>query len=455
MNIFTLAVCCFLMSAFYATVSDSLRNFFRSRLAFVCRQKNNEPRFGIILKDDEQALQASDFVRTTTLTLAIVLAGYGRHSPIEALSAFELVGDLLIATVLCWIFIGLIPWTLSHVLAEQLLFYTWPAIDLTMRICSPVTFFSNAVDKFFHRLFGLKEPTPESVETFTEEIQSVVDEGEREGVLESKAGKMLHRMMELRQEDIRAVMTPRTDIISIQVDKTLEEARLELLEAGHSRIPVVNGSADQIVGILYARDLLEQIGNDHANVSLGDIVREAFYVPETSTIEALLNQMKQKRLHLAIVLDEYGGVTGLVTLEDILEEIVGDIADEFDEDEEEGVEWIDEHTVAVDARLRIDEMNDLLEIELPDSNSYDTLGGFVFSTLERIPKEGEYFEWNQIRIQVLEASERKISKIQLYNPVPWPRYSERLIGDENNSGSGAPNLRIVQGALNQSEEQAG
>jgi CBS domain containing-hemolysin-like protein len=210
------------------------------------------------------------------------------------------------------------------------------------------------------------------------------------------------------------------DINTIEVGCSLNEARRLLLECGHSRIPLVDGSPDEIVGILYARDLLEALSEEEPKKSLREIVRTPFYVPETTTIDALLESMKRERLHLAIVLDEYGGVTGLVTMEDILEEIVGDIADEFDEREESLYHVVDTHTLSVDARMHLDELNDLFDLNLPDDQDFDTIGGLVFSELGRIPKQGERLEVEGLRILVLAASERKISRLELVSSVPWP-----------------------------------
>ncbi len=438
-----LIVSCFLLSIFFSVVSESLRNFLRSRLAFVCRLQKNDERFGVILRDDEVAVQVAETLRFVTLCIALLLGAIERYHGSEVITNSMIWSDLVLVSFGIWIGLWVFPWAISRVIAEHLLFHTWPVIDVAIRLSKPLLAVSQRIDTFIHRMAGRQDPTPENIETLTEEIQSVVDEGEREGILESRAGKMIHRVMELRQEDVRAVMTPRTDIISIQVDASLEEARVQLLEAAHSRVPVVEGSADNIVGILYARDLLEHIGNGNEATSLKEIVREAFYVPETNSIDTLLNRMKQERLHLAIVLDEYGGVTGLVTLEDILEEIVGEIADEFDEHEDDRIEWLDPHTLLVDARMHIDEMNDLFDLELPEDRDFDTLGGLVFSELERVPKSGERFDWNGIQITVLEATERKIIRIQLYSPVAWPTGDDASFEVEQHSKEQAP-FRLIR-----------
>jgi CBS domain containing-hemolysin-like protein len=161
--------------------------------------------------------------------------------------------------------------------------------------------------------------------------------------------------------------------------------------------------------------------------TLRELVREPHYIPETTTIESLLETMKSQRLHMAIVLDEYGGVAGLVTLEDILEEIVGDIADEFDDHADEQVQRIDDHTLLVDARIHLDELNDLYDLEFPEDGDFDTLAGFVFSELGRIPKQGEVVTWSHLQITVLEATLRKLVRLQLRSTSPWPAESKAKV----------------------------
>lgn len=407
------------IASLLSVMSYSLRNFHRSQLAQVCRQHRNEQRFATILRDDEIALQSTELLFLLLLPAGVCLTVISLTLEQSTVSA-ETILELALAGICLWAAASVIPWILSRVWGEQLLYRLWPFVHLVMQISRPLRAVANFVDKLMHRLAGREDPTPDNLDTIAEEIQSVVDEGEREGVLESRSSMMIQRVMELGEEDVRAVMTPRIDMISISVNLSLQEARTELLEAGHSRIPVIDTSPDDIVGILYARDLLEHIGNCDEQVPLRKILREPFYVPETTTVDALLERMKLERLHMAIVLDEYGGVTGLVTLEDILEEIVGDIADEFDDVESASIRHVDAHTIEVDARTHLDELNDLFDLDLPDEADFDTVGGFVFNELGRIPQKGEVVSWNNLRITVVEASDRSIVRVNVTSDVPWP-----------------------------------
>lgn len=390
----------------------SLRNFTRSRLAALSRALGNDSRFGDILKQDETALMACELWLAACFTAGVGLLILWRGGMATQAGA-TLAVEVVVVSIAAVLLLAIIPWSISRVYGESIVFRGWGAIALMTALARPVFLVALRTDTLLHRIAGRRDPEPESVETFTDEIQSVVDEGEREGLLESRAGRMIQRIMELREYDVRAVMTPRTDMATVSRDASLEQARQAILECGHSRLPVVGDSPDDVHGILYARDLLEHVAPPGQAVKLTDILRHPHFVPETTTVDHLLERMKRERFHIAMVLDEYGGVTGLVTMEDILEEIVGDIEDEFDDARQEQLQRVDDDTTDVDARMRIDDLNDLLEFALPDNADFDTVGGFVFSELGRIPERGETFTWRNLRFSVLEADKRKIVKLRI------------------------------------------
>ena len=282
-------------------------------------------------------------------------------------------------------------------------------------VAAPALWVLREFDKLVHRLLGLEEPETDDAATITEEIRTAVDEGHREGILESSARTMIHRVMELQDVDVADIMTPRTAMVCIPVESDLEAARQLFLEEGHSRIPVIGKTTDDIVGMLYAKDLLRYIDAkpDSNHATLADIARDPFYVPETMGIDTLLKSFKRERVHLAIVLDEYGGVAGLVTMEDILEEIVGEIVDEYDLAATEQIHTLSPGVSEVDARAHIDDVNEQLNMNLPSDRDFDTLGGFVFSLLGRIPVAGEQFNWEQFRFTVLEADKRRIVRVRV------------------------------------------
>jgi len=410
--------------AFLSSLSCySLREFSRSRLEVICEKRGQAKRFGMILKKHEHAILVTETIYCCSL---LVLSASGiaclysnsNAAAMDANSSLLSRVVLIVALSFCTILSTIVfPWSLSRVAGEKVIYHFWPLLSALVTLFKPLLGLTRRVDMLNHRLAGLKEPQEDDIATLNEEIRTVVDEGQREGILESEARTMIHRVIELSEEEVDAIMTPRTDMFYIHVDSSLEDARLKLLKAGHTRVPVIGESTDDIVGILYAKDLLKQFDFQQSsasnNVSLADIVREPFYIPETTGIDTLLQTLKREHIHLAIVLDEYGGVAGLVTMEDILEEIVGEIEDEYDQAESESLVQISPGVTAVDARMHLDDLNEQLELGLPEGGDFETIGGFVFAQMGRIPKPNESITWNQLRITVLEADKRKIDKVKI------------------------------------------
>ncbi len=418
----SLAVCSglFLILEFLTAVEiQSLRDFSRSRLDEICRERQNEARFGLILKQYERALLASEFLHVVVLVAFVVclVSWWGLWQlPGDTIPNWlEFVGSWLLLLAVLFGSSVVLPWTAARVSGEIFLYYTWPVVRCLLTVSKPLVSLAYEVDKVMHRLKGLEEPTESDAATLTEEIRTVVDEGQRGGILESEARTMIHRVMELQKEDVAAVMTPRTEMVCIGSDATLNEARELLIDAGHSRVPVIGESPDDIIGVLYAKDLLKYFhtNGEPDKLQLNKIVREPFYVPETSGIDNLLETMKQQRVHVAIVLDEYGGVAGLVTMEDVLEEIVGEIVDEYDPAEEEPIRQVSPGVTEVEARVHIDDLNERFQYELPEDSDFDTIGGFVCAQLGRVPETGETIPWKQLRITVLEADKRRILTLRI------------------------------------------
>ena len=402
----------FLLLAFLASFAGHcLRNFSRSRLAEICRANENDDRFGRILKDDVDALTACELA--TVFCFAVALAGILSHRDIGALTPGMLALNVTGLGVIAVALLVVLPWAVSRVASEFLLYHTWPLLSLFLVIMRPMVGITNRFDTLVHRIAGRQDPGGEETSLIAEEIQSVVDEGEREGLLETRAGRMIHRVMELKEEDVGAVMTPRTEMFCISQEVSLSEARAALIEAGHSRVPIIGDSPDDIVGLLYAKDLLRHMEGNGEDTSLTSILREPKYIPETTAVDQLLETMKRERFHMAIVLDEYGGVLGLVTMEDILEEIVGEIEDEHDQEEEEPVHQVNEWVTEVDARVHLDDLNEEFNYDLPEDEDYDTIGGFVFSKLGHIPEVGETLTWQTLRMTVLEADKRRVVKLRI------------------------------------------
>jgi len=272
-------------------------------------------------------------------------------------------------------------------------------------------------ERILHAVARLSGRDPEAAEEqeLVDEIASVTEEGERGGVLEEGGAQMIKAIIRMQDHQVVEVMVPRIDIRSVSIHASLDEAAAFALEQGHSRIPVYREHMDSIVGVLYVKDLLQywRHGDNGKRLAIEQVMRKPVFVPESMKILDLLRDFRKNKNHMAIVLDEYGGTAGLITIEDILEEIVGEIEDEYDLPTEEPLKLLDDGSADVDAKVHIDDLNDALNIRLDDTGDFDTIGGFVFSTLGKIPDPGESFVHGNIRFTVTEASDRRINRIHV------------------------------------------
>jgi len=244
-----------------------------------------------------------------------------------------------------------------------------------------------------------------------EDLENIIDTVQETGLLDEDENEMIHRIFEMKDIVVREIMVPRTDIRALEVESPVEDVAKLVVDAGHSRLPVYEGTIDKIVGVVYAKDLLKYWINKGNKIKLADVMRPPLFVPETKIISALLKEMKAERVHIATVVDEYGGTSGLVTIEDILEEIVGDIQDEYDLEEEEFVE-AGEGRYLVDARMDIDELSEKLGLEIPKED-FDTLGGFLVNMVNNIPAVNERIDYGNISFTITEADERRISRVEI------------------------------------------
>jgi CBS domain containing-hemolysin-like protein len=251
-----------------------------------------------------------------------------------------------------------------------------------------------------------------------EEIRHMSDGEEEEEEIEEEERELIHSIFEFGDTVVREVMVPRPDMVTLRVKSSRDEALGRIVDAGYSRIPLFDGDTDNIVGVLYAKDLLKKMHESEAPVKLVSIARAPTFVPETKKVAELLREMQEQRVHMAIVVDEYGGTAGLVTIEDLLEEIVGEIVDEYDV-EEPLVEPIDDHSIRVDAKMPIDEVNELLSVELPHEE-WDTVGGLVFGLTGRVPVAGERVRHDSVEFVTERVAGRRVQKVVIRKLPPEP-----------------------------------
>jgi CBS domain containing-hemolysin-like protein len=277
--------------------------------------------------------------------------------------------------------------------------------------------FLRLFEAFSGAVFGaLGAPVQRRVFLDEEELQHLLEVGEEEGVLEEDERDMIASVIELDDADVGDVMVPRTDILAVHAEDAIEEVADRVVETGYSRIPVYQEDLDDIVGVVYGKDLLEAVRQGQQG-PVADVVKEALSVPETAPLDETLREMKTRRIHIALVHDEFGGTAGLVTLEDVLEEIVGDIFDEYDP-EVDPIEWVGEDKALLDARMDIEQVNEALATSLPEEEGYETLGGYLFHELGRPGRAGETIHRDEVAFTLERVANRRILKVRAELEAP-------------------------------------
>jgi putative hemolysin len=295
-----------------------------------------------------------------------------------------------------------------------LLILVWP-LELITWFTRPLVGVLFMLTRILTRPFG---GNPQAGALVTEDdIKSLVETGQAQGVLEEREQRMITSIFAISEKPVHEVMVPRTDIVAIDVNTPPAEILKDITKVGHSRIPVYEGSPDNIIGILYVKDLFRRLARGEKDVQIRPYLRPAQFVPESKKIDELLRDMQKDKVHIAIVVDEYGGTSGLVTIEDLVEEIVGEIRDEYDV-EQEMVLPISESEALMDARVPFEEVREAFALDLPSSENYDTLGGFIVAQLGRFPRSGETVEAGGARFVVESVEGRRIRRVRVVKKTP-------------------------------------
>jgi len=400
---------------FFAVSTISLRVFSHVKLLDAFKSIGKEKSAEKLIDNCEKLIQVSSFYRMffSVCSWATVLVGI-EMSREGNLTVPEYVSAFVSCVVIFMIFVNTIPNAWAKYSSEKILCRTYNVFMLFVLVGWPITYLFGLSDLLVRRLAGVVEATPEEEhEEKQEEFLSGLERRKNEGVVDEEEQEMIENVLELSETTADEIMTPRTDVVAVEVNSDLDTVLDAVIKAGHSRVPVYKENIDNIVGVVYAKDLLSEIGKDKAAFRLKDKSRDAYFVPETKLLRVLLHEFQNQKLHMAVVLDEYGGTAGIVTLEDILEELVGEITDEYENVPAKKIKKINEQTIEVDARVYIDDLNDEFDIELPEEEDYDTVGGFVFSHLGYIPKALQTFEYERLRFTIAAAEARKIKRIRI------------------------------------------
>jgi putative hemolysin len=394
-------------SLFFTMNNLALQSFSRMRLQEAFENAGRQNRFDQFVRHEESLAVTTGTLRLfcnvgIIFTIAFLLSQ--RHF----LLAFA------VAAAVLEVFSLIIPHAWAKHAGESILPYTYPILLGCSYVLKPLLFVHQWHDRLVRRLAGVQDASPElEQEERQEEILNLVEQGKMEGYVDEDEMEMIENVLELGDTTAEEVMTPRTDIVAVEINNDLNTILETIRGKGYSRIPVYEGTIDHIIGLIYAKDLLTVIGLDTGAFNLREKLRPVYYVPETKLLRDLLHEFQTQKLHIAVVLDEYGGTAGIVTIEDILEELVGEIADEYEQTPAETFRTIDEQTYEVDARMYIDDINSELELELPEEEDYDTLGGFVFSHMGYIPKVGERFDYNNLQITITAAGPRAVKRLRI------------------------------------------
>jgi putative hemolysin len=412
-----LLVICVVVAAVASATETALTSVGRLRVRHLAEE--GSPAAGTLqrLQQDPNRFLSTVLVVNT---LALILASFAatllsvRFLP----PAFGFWGDLLVSLVLSvflLIFAEVTPKTIAIRRAESLALHAAGPVDALARVLRPVLWFITLVSRAITG--GRAARAPYLTE---EELMTLLHVSEEQGVIEEEEREMIHGIIEIGDKLVREVMVPRTDITALPRGCGRDEVVRVFREHGHTRLPIYEGDLDHIIGLVNVKDLVLSLAEGDRPFDLDTLMRPVQYTPQSKKVDELLHQMQSEKVHLMIVLDEYGGTAGLVTLEDLLEEIVGEIRDEYDVAEEEPVTVVSDTEAVVDAGYSMAELNELLDLGLEESEDYDSVGGYVLSTLGHVPESGATFDSGRVHWTVEKVNGRRVVKVRLRSDRPWP-----------------------------------
>ncbi len=320
-----------------------------------------------------------------------------------------------IGIVVFWFFASIIAGAIAKSVPVGAITRSWLIVRLVSLLNPLFNWWVDGVTEIARRLTGANLKEVEGLNPVEEQLLRSIEHSQREGGIPAEAAEMLENVVDLRDTDVGEIMTPRIDIEGIELTNDISAIRKFVLESGRSRIPIFEENLDQIIGILYVKDLVGFLGEEANGFNLKTILRKPIVVPDTKPVQELLADFQKSEVHMAVVIDEYGGTAGLVTIEDVLEEIVGEIRDEHDDAEadEPALKKVDDSLVEVDGRYNLDDLNDELGIALPEDDEYDTIAGFILANLGHVPEVGEVVEIQSMIFTTLQATETQIERVSI------------------------------------------
>ncbi len=421
-----------LLLAFHVAVSRQVLAVFSRRLLLANVSEARRAELETYLDNETEytaSLRALDLFLRLMLILSLAFGRWMVLARIVAdLTFFTVAADCVLLAVeiilLIAIVLEILPAIVARLHPESILARRLRTMDLVHQVVGPIRLISGGTVKRVVRLLGGSAERA-SADILEEDILTAAEGGERDGLLESRDIDMIESIIGFGNVEVSQVMTPRTEVICFDLDDPLEVNIQRAVECGHSRIPIYRDSKDKIVGILYVKDFL-RYWDRKGSISLDHLARKPHFVPLTKKIGELFQEFRTQRFHIAIVLDEFGGTAGLITIEDIIEEIVGEIIDEHEKIDRPPLRRLGPGLVEVDGTYHIDDLNAALGTSIPESDAYDTIGGFLSFRMAKIPGAGETHEFDTLKFEVTLADDRRVRRLRIHFPGEEFRPAESM-----------------------------
>ena len=405
------------VAAFAAAAETSLTSVSRIRMRSLADDGNKRARMVTRLHADPNAY-LSTILTLNTVAVIVVSTATALVIQADLRTVPQVVGTLVLSIVVL-IFCEIAPKSLALRFNETFaLVLAGPVLFLT-RLLRPFVGGLSAMSRLIVRA-ATRGHSVRGPFVTEEELKLLLYVGEQEGIVEQEEREMIHGILEMTDKSVREVMVPRVDIVAVEATNSIADVIRVIIEYGFSRIPIYEDNVDNIVGIVYAKDLLRHgvVGDDQR--PLKEVAREPYFTPEAKHVGELLREMKERKVHIAVVVDEHGGTAGIVTFEDLIEEIVGPIRDEYDISEVEELQIVSDHEVVVSARFPVDDLKEALNLEVPDVEA-DTVGGLVYEELGEIPKVGATIQLGSATLTVEAVRRQSIQTVRITSPVPLIR----------------------------------
>lgn len=413
LEVLLLALFALVATGFFAVLRSALLHSVPSRILDEARSDRERDGLRPLLERVEPlATSASVLEITCQILFVVLLLGWLG----DQLSPGTMGLALAVSVPLLVFATEVLPGMLRGEVSDRVLRSCLPSFDLLQRPLAAVILVLEGARSVLMRVLRIPE-RPHTVRRIVEDLRDVVEDSYREDPLKEEEREIIENVFEFYDVDVAEVMTPRTELHAVELGEGVDAVVRLIAETGHSRIPVYERTLDAIVGVAYAQEVLQRVAaGDHAASSLRELLQPVGFVPETKLVSELLNEFRSEKRKMAVVLDEYGGTAGIVTVSDVIAELVGDMPEELGEPTPEQIRVREDGSIEVDGATRVSEVNEELELAFPEEEDYETLAGFVLAQLGHFPKEGESFDWENLQVTVTKSNDRRVLEVLLRLP---------------------------------------